>query len=555
MVVDALLAHGVTRVFGVPGESYLPILDALYDVRHRLTFVPCRHEHGASMMADAHGKLTGRPGVCLVTRGPGACNAAIGVHVAFQDSTPMVLLVGQVQRRFLGREAFQEVDFEGMFGPLAKHAEQVDWMGDLPDALSHAFYLACSGRPGPVVLALPEDLLSERAAIADAPPLTVEAPDPDHGRMVRLGEMLAVAQRPMLLLGGSRWTEQARADIVAFAEAHALPVCCGFRRHDLFHAEHPAYSGELGIGANPALIARVRGADLLLAVGTRLGEATSQGYTLLEAGEGAGPPMLVHVHPDPAELGRVFSPALAIEASPAPFAAAARLLPATATEERIAWVAAARDDYLADSTPEPSDAALDLGRAMRELDEGLPEDAIVTVDAGNYSGWPQRFLRIGRRRRLLGPCNGAMGYSVPAAIAAKLSEPARTVVATVGDGSFGMTGGELSTAVAHAAGILVLIFDNGQYGTIRGHQEREYPGRVIGTGLTNPDFAALARSYGIHAEAVGRTDEFALALARALEVTRERRPALLALACDPQIISTRTTIARLREAAVGKGKP
>ena len=466
----------------------------------------------------------------------------------------MVLLVGQVERRFLGREAFQEVDFEAMFGPLAKHAEQVDWIGDLPDALANAFYLTRSGRPGPVVLALPKDLLAERATVGDAPPRPVEALDPDPDRMARLSEMLAHAQRPMLLLGGSCWTDEARDDVRAFAEAHALPVCCGFRRHDLFDAAHPAYAGELGIGANPALVARVRAGDLLLAVGTRLGEATSQGYTLLDAGPGTRPgsPRLVHVHPDPAEPGRVFPPALAIEAAPALFAAAALALPATgvADGERHAWMAAARSDYLADSTPEPSVSALDLGRAMRELDDALPEDAIVTVDAGNYSGWTQRFLRIGRRRRLLGPCNGAMGYSVPAALAAKLQSPSHTVVATVGDGSFGMTGGEFATAIAQGAGILVVVFDNGQYGTIRGHQEREYPARVIGTALANPDFAALARSYGAHAEAVDRTSEFAPALARGLEAARDGSPALLALACDPDIVSTRTTVARLRETAL-----
>lgn len=551
LIVDALLAHGVRRAFGVPGESYLPILDAFHDVQDRLAFVTCRHEHGAAMMAEAHGKLDGLPGICLVTRGPGACNAAIGVHTAFQDSTPMLLLIGQVQRSFLGREAFQEVDFEAMFRPLAKHVEQVDAPAALPETLERAFRLACTGRPGPVVLALPEDVLEAEVAVGAGPadqqpePLKDEH-QPDPGLMERLHRVLGDARRPMLLLGGGGWTDAARADIEAFAIANALPVCCGFRRIDLFDNDHPCYAGELGIGANPALVARVREADLLIAVGSRLGEATSQGYSLLKADGQAGGPELVHVHPDPAEPGRVFAATLAIEASVPAFAQAARQLVPFHGAHWRAWTQAAHADYLDDSEPRPGSAPLDLGRVMLELRALLPEDAIVTVDAGNFSGWPQRFLRFGGARRLLGATNGAMGYGVPAAIAAKLRYPDRVVLGCVGDGGFGMTGQELATARLSGATPIILVFDNAMYGTIRMHQERRYPDRVLGTPLGHPDFAALARAWGVHGERIERTEHFRPAFESA---AASGRAAVLHLVCDPQQISTRATLATLRAAA------
>jgi acetolactate synthase I/II/III large subunit len=540
LVVDALLAHGVRRIFGVPGESYLPILDALFDVGERLEFVTCRHEHGAAMMAEAHGKLTGEPGVCLVTRGPGACNAAIGVHTAFQDSTPMLLLVGQVERRFLGREAFQEVDLAAMFRPLAKVAEQIERTDRIPNAMAAAMLSARSGRPGPVVLALPEDVLADRAVAEDVPPSRAEGQPPDPGRMERLHRMLDDASRPMMLVGGG-WTESSRADILAFAAANRLPTCCAFRRHDIVDNDHPCFVGELGIGANPALVARVASADLLLAVGTRIGEATSQGYSLL----GGSGPALIHVHPDPTELGRVFEPALAIAASIASFAAAARKLAPVRSERWEGWAAAARSDYLADSEPLATASALDLGQVMASLRRVLPADAIVTVDAGNFSGWPQRFLRFGGGRRLLGATNGAMGYGVPAAVAAKLRHPERMVIACVGDGGFGMTGQELATAIQHGAAPIVLLFNNGMYGTIRMHQERSYPDRVIGTTLSNPDFASLAAAYGAQDERVERTEEFSAAFERA---TKAGRAAVIELRADPETISTRTTLSRLRGA-------
>jgi acetolactate synthase I/II/III large subunit len=542
LVVDALLAHGARRVFGVPGESYLPILDALFDVGERLEFVTCRHEHGAAMMAEAHGKLTGEPGVCLVTRGPGACNAAIGVHTAFQDSTPMLLLVGQVERRLLGREAFQEVDVTAMFRPLAKHALQIERTDQIPNTIAAAFHTARSGRPGPVLLALPVDVLTDQAVVEDAPPLRLEGQAPDFAVMERLHRVLGDASRPVMLVGGGGWTEASRADILAFAAANRLPTCCGFRRHDIVDNDHPCFVGELGIAANPGLVARVKSADLLLAVGTRIGEVTSQGYTLLDGGG----PELVHVHPDPVELGRVFEPVLPIAAGVAPFAAAARKLAPFRSEQWRDWAAAARLDYLADSEPAATESALDLGQVMAYLCRVLPADVVVTVDAGNFSGWPQRFLRFGGARRLLGAANGAMGYGVPAAVAAKLRHPERMVVACVGDGGFGMTGQELATAIHHGAAPIVLLFNNGMYGTIRMHQERAYPGRVIGTALSNPDFASLAVAYGAHSERVERTEEFAPAFERALQAGRA---AVIELRVDPEMISTRTTLSRLRGAA------
>ncbi|MGZ9033180.1 MAG: thiamine pyrophosphate-dependent enzyme, partial [Rhodospirillales bacterium] len=548
LIVEALRRHGIDTVFCVPGESFLPILDALYG-EGGIRVVTCRHEHGAAMMAEAHGKLTGRPAVCLVTRGPGACNAAIGVHTAFQDSTPILLLIGQVERGFIGREAFQEVDLARMFRALAKRAEQVEAAAALPAAMATAIHDAMSGRPGPVVLALPEDVLAERARAEAAPPFAVHEPEPDEGLMERLHHRLGDARRPLLLVGGGGWTLEARADLQAFAVANGLPVCCAFRRHDVFDNADPLFVGELGIGANPALVARVKAADLVIAVGTRLGEITTQGYALLprRREEADGGPDLVHVYPDAAEPGRVFSVALAIPACPAAFAASARRLFPTNAKRWQSWAAAARADYVADRGRAARGGALDLHQAMAHLDEMLPADAVVTVDAENFSGWPQRFLTFGAGRRLLGPCNGAMGYAVPAAVAAKLAAPERCVLACVGDGGFGMTGQELATAVAASLPVVILIFDNGMFATIRMHQERAYPGRPLATGLTNPDFAAVARAYGAHGETVAATAEFRPALARALAYGG---PAVVALKVDPELITSRATLSELRAASV-----
>jgi acetolactate synthase-1/2/3 large subunit len=544
LVVDALRAHGVDTVFCVPGESYLAILDALYDARDEITVVTCRHEHGAADMAEAYGKLTGRPGVCLVTRGPGACNASIGVHTAFQDSTPMVMLVGQVERPHLGREAFQEVDFTRMFAPLAKHAAQADRPDELPGLIAEAFHLALSHRPGPVVLALPEDVLAETAEVVDVAPLEPVRPEPDPGLLERLHHVLGDAERPLMIIGGGAWSEQAREDIGAFVAANNLPTCCSFRRHDIVDNRGPNFVGEMGIGPNRALIERAKRADLLLAVGTRLGDIVSQGYTLIDP-ENHGQ-ALVHVHPDPEELGRVFEPALAIPSGMAEFAAAVRAMTPVVGDRWRDWAGAARADYVADRTVPVYDGALDLGRLAADVERLLTADAVVTVDAGNFAGWPQRFVSYGGGRRLLGAANGAMGYGVPAAVAAKIADPERMVVAFVGDGGFGMTGQELSTALHYGVAPVILVFNNGMYGTIRMHQERTYPGRIIATRLVNPDFAALARAYGAHGETVERTEQFAPAFERSLA---SGKAAVIELITDPEIISTRTTLSAIRRAA------
>lgn len=544
LVAAALHAHGVPFVFCVPGESYLPLLDGLYDVKDVITVVTCRHEQGAATMAEALGKLSGRPGVCAVTRGPGACNASIAIHTAFQDSTPMLVLVGQVPRRFLGREAFQEVEFTQMFRPLAKHALQVNSAGALPQALATAWQVALSGRPGPVVLAIPEDVLAEASDAPDVPPLPVDPMEPDVELMHRLHRVLGDAERPLMIVGGGGWTGAARSDILAFASENTLATCCTFRRHDIIDNNAPIFIGELGIGADPALLARVRAADVIIAVGTRLGEIPTQSYTLLDREHPAQ--ALVHVHPDPGEIGRVFRADLAIPSAVPAFARAARALASAGDSRWQGWASEARADYLRNRTPQPSTSALDLGAVMMELDRRLPADAIVTVDAGNFSGWPQRFLAYGGGRRLLGPTNGAMGYAVPAAVAAKLAAPGRMVVACVGDGGFGMTGQELATARRYGAAPIVLVFNNAMFGTIRMHQERRYPERVIATGLTNPDFAALASAYGCHGETVTDTSAFGPALARA---SAAGTLAVIELRIDPNVITTRTTLGAIRRAA------
>lgn len=545
LIVDALRGHGVPLTFGVAGESYLEVLDAFVDTPD-VPFITGRQEGGVAFMAEAVGKLTGRPGVAFVTRGPGACNAAIGVHTARQDSTPMVLFVGQVARDQAEREAFQEIDFRRMFAPLAKWAAQIDDAARIPELVGRAFHVAASGRPGPVVLALPEDMLRESATVADAVPTAPTHAHPGAADLRQLRLMLDRAQRPLVLVGGSGWDDAAAADLRAFAQAHGLPVCCSFRRLDVMANDSPSYVGEMGIGPNPALVARVREADLLVAVGARLGETTTQGYGLLGLPEPRQ--TLVHVHPSAEELGRVFRPTLAIQTGTAAFAAAVAALPAPDAAPRWAgWTAAARADYRNWLNPAPYAGDLDLGAVFLGLRDRLPADAIVTTDAGNFAGWGQRFLGFRRPGRMLGPTNGAMGYGVPAAVAAKLLHPERTVVGMVGDGGFLMTGQELATARHTGAAPVILVFDNGMFGTIRMHQERRYPGRVSGTALTNPDFAALARSYGAFGETVARTADFAPAFEAALACGRA---AVLELRMDPDVISTHTTLTAIRAEAL-----
>ncbi len=544
LVVAALRAHRVDMAFGVAGESYLEVLDALFDAPE-IRFVTCRQEGGAAFMAEAYGKLTGKPGVLLVTRGPGACNASIGIHTAFQDSTPMVVLVGQVARHQIDREAFQEVDFRRMFTPLAKWVAQIDMAERVPELVNQAFQVATSGRPGPVVLALPEDMLRDHRAVAVAGPYHAVRAHPGAADLAEMRRLVAAAERPIMLVGGGGWTDAACRDIANFASVNDLPVACSFRRQDIVDNRRPVFVGDLGTGAAPVLVARVKQADLLLAIGARLGEITSQSYTLLGIPEPGK--VLIHVHPAAEELGRVFRPTLAIQSGVPEFAAAAAALEPAPAKRWSAWRAAARGEYEAGLAPSPSArGSLDLGAVMGWLRENLPDDAIVTSDAGNFSGWPNRFLQYRRPGRQLGPTSGAMGYGVPAAVAAKLVHPDRVVVGFCGDGGFMMTGQELATSMGAGVGPIILLFNNAMYGTIRMHQERRFPGRVVGTALTNPDFVALAHAYGAYGARVARTEEFAPAFEEAVAA---KRAAIIELAMDPEEITTRTTLSAIRARA------
>jgi acetolactate synthase-1/2/3 large subunit len=544
ILIDQLKIHGADTVFCVPGESYLAALDAMHDA-NSIRLVVCRQEGGAAMMADAYGKLTGRPGIVFATRGPGACNASSGVHVAMQDSTPLILFVGQVGRGMRGREAFQEVDYRQMFGSMVKWADEIDDPRRVPELVSRAFHVATSGRPGPVVLALPEDMLTEECEAEDARPYARVEPHPGPAEMQAFAAALKASQRPLLLLGGSQWDADAVAAIERFAAANKLPVCCGFRRQDRFGNAHPCYAGDVGLGVNPKLAARIRESDLLIAVGARLGEATSSGYSLFDIP--VPKQRLVHVHPDPEELGRVYSPFLAINASPRAFAAALGALAPVADPPWAASAAAAHADYLAWQEPVRSPGELQMAEIVRWLSEHLPEDAIICNGAGNFTTWVHRFYRYRKFGTQLAPTSGSMGYGFPASVAAKLAYPGREVVCVAGDGDFLMTGQELATVMQNDARLIVLVVNNGMYGTIRMHQERHYPARVVGTALHNPDFVALARAYGAHAELVARTADFAPAFARA---RASGKPALLELKLDPEALTITQSTAQIRAAAL-----
>lgn len=532
-VVDALLQHGIDHVFAVPGESFLPILDALHDVSSSIRLVICRHEAGAAAMAEAYGKLTGRPGVCLATRGPGACHASVGVHTARQDSTPMLLLVGQVSRTTRDREAFQEIDLKAMFTPVAKLALQVDLPERLPEYMARACHAAVAGRAGPVVLALPEDVL---AAAAEAPPVSARGPAPrpfpGAGDLQVLADHLTGAERPLLLVGGGGWTAEAVADITACAERQALPVAASFRAQDRFDNRHAHYVGHVGLAVDPGLADAVRASDLLLAVGPRLGDATTGGYSVVKAPR--PDQRLVHVLPEAEELGRVYQPDLSICAAAGTFAAAFRRMAPSGTERRAGWLAGLRAGYERFRAPPSSAASIDLGHIIAHLDAVLPEDAIVANGAGNFSIWVHRFFRYRHFPSQLAPTGGAMGYGVPAAIAAKLLHPERTVIVFAGDGDFLMCGQELATACQYRANIVIIVVNNGQYGTIRAHQARCYPGRPIGTSLLNPDFAAYAAAFGAYGEVVDRTIDFTAAFARACQAGT---PALLEVKLEPSLLT------------------
>ncbi|HWQ39400.1 MAG TPA: thiamine pyrophosphate-binding protein [Burkholderiales bacterium] len=545
ILVDQLRVHGVNTVFCVPGESYLAVLDALYDHRDAIRLIVCRQEGGAAFMAEAYAKATGMPGVCFVTRGPGATNASIGVHTAYQDSSPLILFVGQVGSDVVEREAFQEIDFRRMFGPMTKWVAQIDRADRIAELVSHAFHVAVAGRPGPVVLALPEDMLFSEAIAGDARPYQQVKASAAAADMERLRDLLNGASRPLVILGGGDWSMAACDDIRGFIEANNLPAACSFRRQDLLDNRHPNYCGELGIGINPLLAQRVRQSDLILAIGPRLGEMTTSGYSLI--GIPHPTQRLVHVHADAEELGRIYRADLMINSGMAQFAHLAAALPAVDSSAWREWTHQARADYLKNLEPEPMAGNLDLALVLATLRRALPPNTIVTNGAGNYSGWVQRYWQYAGYRTQLAPTNGAMGYGVPAAIAAKLAYPERMVVSFSGDGCFLMNGQEIATAVQYRLKILFFVINNGMYGTIRMHQERDYPGRVYGSDLCNPDFAALARAYGLHGESVDRTEQFPAALERAL---RSDGAALIELKIDPEAITTRTTLSAIRERAL-----
>jgi acetolactate synthase-1/2/3 large subunit len=547
ILVQCLVTHGADHVFCVPGESHLAVLDGLYDVRERVKLVICRHESSACNMAEAYGKLTGRPGIALVTRGPGATHASVGVHTAFQDSTPLILLVGQVPRKFADREAFQEIDYRRMFEGVAKWVAQIDDPRRVPEYLSRAFHTAVSGRPGPVVLALPEDMLTEKAEAPAAPRYQRVAASPSSGQMDRLQALLAAARRPIVVAGGSGWTVDACAKLSRFAESWKLPVACAFRFQDVFDNDHPNYAGDVGIGINPRLAQRVREADVALVFGPRLGEMTTSDYTLFEAPTPRQ--TLVHAHAGAEELGRVYAAALPINTGMPELAARLSELRAPAAVPWAEETAAARAEYVAWNAPVKVAGPLQLAEIVQAMTARLPTDAILCNGAGNFSSWLHRFHRYRAFKSQLGATSGAMGYGVPAAVAAKSVHPERTVVAFTGDGDFLMSGQELATAVQYELPIVILIVNNGCYGTIRMHQERHYPGRVHGTDLTNPDFVAFARAFGAHGERVEATEQFAPAFDRALAAGV---PALIELRLSQDVITPTTTLSAIRAQALRK---
>ncbi|MBR9842332.1 MAG: thiamine pyrophosphate-binding protein [Rhodobacteraceae bacterium] len=569
LLVESLVALGATKGFGVPGESYLAVLDALHDTQGKLDYVLCRNEGGAAFMAAAWGKLTGSPGICFVTRGPGVTNASIGIHTAMQDSAPMIIFVGQVGTDMRDREAFQEIDYRAVFGTMAKWAVEIDRVERVPELLARAWTTATTGRPGPVVVALPEDMLTsltDRAPLAG--PAEIAAPVPAMGAVEKARAMLAEAKRPVILMGGCNWSEAGRKAMQDFAEASNIPVLAAFRYQDQFdnfspvyageEASNipvlaafryqdqfdnfsPVYAGEAGVGMPPHVKRIVKEADVILAVNVRFGEMTTDGYTLLDVP--VPQQALIHVHGSDREIGKVYQPVLGIQAGPDGFAAA--LSPVSGDWD--AWRAQARAEYEASIDCPAQPSPVDMGVVTKTLRENLPEDAIITNGAGNFAVWPNKFYTFGPKARLLAPQSGAMGYGVPAAIAAKVAYPERTVVCFAGDGDFQMTSGELATAVQAGACPIILILNNGVYGTIRAHQERHYPARVSGTTVQNPDFAALARAYGMHGERVETTGDFDAAFARALA---SETGAVLDLAVAAEALTPRQTLSQMREAAL-----
>ncbi|MEJ0019897.1 MAG: thiamine pyrophosphate-dependent enzyme [Acetobacteraceae bacterium] len=544
-LADALVAQGIDHVFSVPGESFLDVLDGLYEVRQKLKLVTCRFEAGAVHMAEAYGKLKGRPAAAFVTRGPGACHGAIGVHVAMQDSTPLLLFVGQIPHEDVGRDAFQEVDYRRMFSPLAKWVTQIDQAKRIPEVVAHAVDVATSGRPGPVVIALSEEMQKDLIEMPDLPRAAVAPPHPDPAALAQLRTMLGHARKPLAVLGGSCWTEEGRTAIRDFLLGNDIPVTVGFRRQALYDGTLDNFAGDLGVGSDPGLIGKAKEADLILAIGSRLGDTVTQGYTLLDM---AGSVPIIQIYPDGAEIGRVFRPALGIVSDLNAFAHAVAALEPVQSDW-VAWTEELRSLREAQRAVPNYEGTLNLGTAMRELETLLDRDALITTDAGNFALWATRFINFREGQRYIGPTNGAMGYSVPAAVGAKIAYPDRMVVSLVGDGGFMMTGQEIATAFHHGVAPIVLVFNNQMYGTIRMHQERNYPGRVSGTALTNPDFAKYIEAFGGHGEVVSETAEFAPAFRRAVA---SGKPAVIELRMNPEQITTRATITGLRAGKVTK---
>ena len=544
LLMDSLVSLGATRGFGVPGESYLAVLDAMVDHADVFDLILCRQEGGAAYMAAAWGKLTGKPGLCFVTRGPGATNATVGVHTAMQDSVPMILFVGQVGTDVKGREAFQEVDYAAFFTPLAKWAVEIDDVDRVPEIMSRAWTVALSGRPGPVVVALPEDMLVATSEALPCGPVVIPEPAPSASDVAAIRTRLEAAERPVILLGGTRWSDEAARTVEEFATANDVPVVAAFRFHDIIDNGCAAYAGDAGVAMNGYMKTLLREADLILALNIRFGEATTDGYSLFTA-----PKMdatLIHSHASDDEIGKIYSPDLPIHAGPNAMAAALATIILADSPSRTAWYEAARADYLASLTAPVQPGDVDMGAITAQIQQALPADAIVTHGAGNFSIWPNKFLAYGRDQRMLGPQSGSMGFGLPAALAAKVHDPSRFVLCFAGDGDFQMNGTELGTALQSGLNPVILIINNSSYGTIRMHQERHYPTRVSGTEIVNPDYMAIAAAYGFHGERVTRTDEFTAAWARACAAPSG---AIVEIVTATEAISPRMTISALRAAA------
>ena len=532
MVVEALVANGIDRVFCVPGESYLAVLDALYDVSNKIHVTVCRQEGGAANMAEAYGKLTGKPGVVIVTRGPGATNASIGVHTGFQDSTPMIVLIGQVAAYQADREAFQEIDYRRMFGQMAKWVAEINETSRVPEYMSRAFQTAVAGRPGPVVLSLPEDMLSTKADAPETRPVTIAKPGVSESDVEAFRDRLAKGKRPLVLVGGGGWSPAASEALTVFAEANDLPVACAFRRQDSFDNLHPLYAGHVGIGADPKLVERVKTADPLVVIGPRLGEMTTADYELLSSPHPTQ--SLIHVHPSGEELNRVFAAELPIQADVTKFLQACAEMPVIETRAWADDAKAAHADFMTFTTPPESDSAVSMGRVMEIVRDTLPDDAIITNGAGNYAGWVHRYYRFRKPGTQLAPTSGAMGYGLPAAVAAKLKDSNRVVVSFSGDGCFQMNCQEIGTAMQYGAKVLFIVVNNSMYGTIRVHQEKRFPGRISGTDIVNPNFPAICEAYGGKGFLVKTTEQFEGTLTEAL---KGDHMALIEIQIDPDDIS------------------